>query len=158
MANIRHGLCVGGKHALYAIWKQMRQRCHNPNHPYYASYGGRGIQVCERWRESFSAFVEDMGPRPSEAYSLDRIDNNGDYEPNNCRWATKQEQSKNRSGRRLLTARGETKMISEWAAELGVRIGLLDGRLRRGWSEEAAVLTPLLRTWNRRRGSRTPSR
>ena len=83
----------------YAIWHGMRQRCLNPNHASWKNYGGRGIQVCERWRRSFADFVADMGPRPSPTHSIDRIDVNGNYEPGNCRWATPFQQSQNKRPR-----------------------------------------------------------
>jgi len=80
--------------ANYVTWKQMRQRCNNPNHPRYADWGGRGISVCDRW-EDFKLFDADMGPKPTSTHSIDRIDNDGDYTPNNCRWATPEQQSVN---------------------------------------------------------------
>ncbi len=87
------------KHYLYNTWVQMRQRCFNEGCVPYPYYGGRGITVCDRWASSFSSFVEDMGPRP-EGASLDRIDNDGDYTPENCKWSTKEEQMQNRGGRK----------------------------------------------------------
>lgn len=80
----------------YKAWRGMRTRCYNPNDAHYKNYGGRGIEVCEKWRIDFTTFYADMGPRPSEIHSLDRIDVNGNYEPSNCRWATRSEQQKNK--------------------------------------------------------------
>lgn len=105
---------------LHGIWRGMVGRCYNPKIRSYARYGGRGIKVCERWRTSFENFLVDMWPRPSLGHSLDRINNDGDYEPSNCRWATRHEQSRNHSRTILLTFNGETKCISDWARELGL--------------------------------------
>lgn len=83
------------KHPLYSTWHTMRNRCSNPNNKDFAYYGGRGVRVCDRW-QVFANFVEDMGPKPSRLYSIDRIDSSGNYEPGNCRWATPQQQQLNR--------------------------------------------------------------
>lgn len=131
----RHGL-VGTPE--YSTWKSMIQRCTNPNRVAYKHYGGRGIRVCERWRWSFLNFWRDMGPRPSEAHSLDRIDLSGDYEPGNCRWATPAEQARNRTANRWITFDGRTQIIADWAQELGVSQFTLYARLRNCPDPDAA--------------------
>jgi hypothetical protein len=127
----------------YRIWASMKNRCHNPRDQGYAGYGGRGIQVCPRWRDSFENFIADMGRRPSKKHSIDRIENAGDYEPSNCRWATWKEQNNNLRTNRLLTLRGTTKTIHQWADEKGVDAKTLDARLRDGWSVEATLTRPV---------------
>jgi hypothetical protein len=116
----------------YRAWSAMKLRCANPNNEQYHNYGGRGITVCDRWRQSFAAFLVDMGPRPSPRHSIDRIDNNGNYEPGNCRWATSREQNRNRRNNIVLTHDGRTMCLADWARELGVPRGTLLARYRDG--------------------------
>jgi hypothetical protein len=94
--NYKHGLAIrNNEHYLLDTWGGMKQRCYNPKHKSWKNYGGRGITICDRWLNSVENFIEDMGKRPSLQYSIDRIDNNGNYELSNCRWATKSEQRQN---------------------------------------------------------------
>lgn len=126
----------------YRTWKAMRERCNSPNHAMFANYGGRGITVCERW-ESFAAFLEDMGRKPSPTHSIDRIDNSRGYEPSNCRWATAEEQSRNRRNVYSITIDGKTASLAEWCAVTGVNAAAALRRISRGMTPEAAVTTPL---------------
>jgi hypothetical protein len=98
----------------------MKQRCTNPNTPFFKNYGGRGIKVCEEWLSSFEAFAHDMGMPPSDEYTLDRINNDGDYTPENCRWANQTQQHENGSRSINITAFGETKPAKTWAKNLGI--------------------------------------
>lgn len=123
----------------YRNWHNMKNRCVNPNVPEYKYYGARGIKVCERWIHSFRNFYEDMGPRPSPKHSIDRINNDGDYSPENCRWATQTEQSRNTRCNHLLTINGISKTISEWAEMVGIKQNSLLYRIRRGISPEDAI-------------------
>jgi hypothetical protein len=134
---------------IYMIWGLMLARCRNPNALNYHLYGERGIRVCDRWHD-FTNFAVDMGPRPSPLHTLDRIDNNGNYEASNCRWATKKEQARNKRNNVLLTYRGETFTMSEWAERLDCTKHIILKRLRRGWSVERTLETPSLRTGNRK--------
>lgn len=122
----------------YKCWQSMLGRCRNPSLPNFSDYGGRGINICERW-EKFENFLADMGFAPTIKHSLDRIDNDGDYKPENCRWATIKEQNRNRRDTRLLTHQGKKMCIVDWANELGISESTIRGRLRRGCSVEEAL-------------------
>jgi hypothetical protein len=118
----------------YNIWQSMKQRCYDSNHKAYNHYGGRGIAMCEEWRTDFWKFLEDMGKRPSKLHSIDRINVNGNYEPDNCRWATMKEQQNNRRNNVLLTYNNKTQTQAQWANELGISEKTISSRLALGWS------------------------
>jgi hypothetical protein len=120
------------------------QRCHNPDHPNYRLYGARGIHVCDAWRppRGFSAFIAHIGRRPAKHMSLDRIDNNGNYEPGNVRWATPHQQLANKRTTRMLTYCGHTMCLSAWCRLLGFPHNMIHRRLKAGWSVERAIETP----------------
>lgn len=119
----------------YGIWSGMRDRCNRPANTSYPNYGARGIKVCKRW-DDFAAFLADMGPRPTPTHTIDRIDNDGDYTPGNCRWATRAEQSRNARRCKLITHAGRTMTVAEWARELGIPAPTIYGRIYLGWPEE----------------------
>jgi hypothetical protein len=125
----------------YEAWCNMRGRCFDPKNSAYKRYGGRGIMVCKRWLK-FENFIADMGLRPSPKHSLDREDNDGNYTPKNCRWATKKQQNDNTSQNRWLTLHGVTRTISDWSKHTGIRRLTIGWRLDRGWSAERALTTP----------------
>ena len=116
----------------FRSWCAMLQRCYYKKSVKYPRYGGRGIQVCERWRTSFEAFIEDMGPAPPNT-SIERRENNRNYEPDNCHWGTTLEQANNRSNNRLVTFHDETHTVAEWARKIGVSYTCLQSRLDRNW-------------------------
>ena len=125
---------------IYTTWRGMIERCTKPTSRDWKDYGGRGIKVCERWLK-FENFLVDMGEQP-EGLTLDRFPNNdGNYEPDNCRWATRKQQANNRRSNVLLTFRGTTKSIAEWAAALGITYGAIYTRLRRGLPIEHILKT-----------------
>jgi hypothetical protein len=128
--------------AEYRIWRGIKNRCLNPNVWAYSYYGGRGIKICDRWLESFDAFLDDIGPNPK--HEIDRFPNmNGDYEPSNCRWATRLQQARNKRNNRLVTHDGQTKCVAEWAADLGISYAALAKRLlKNGWNIADALTTP----------------
>lgn len=135
----RHGNARRGQETPeFNTWCQMLGRCSKEHHPQWHNYGGRGIVVCERWKQ-FACFLEDMGPRPSRKHSLDRIDNTRGYEPGNCRWATMAEQQRNRRNNNKITWRGETLCLTDWARRLGLsRTGLFNRLYRTGLTVEEA--------------------
>jgi hypothetical protein len=125
----------------YRAWRCMLNRCYRPTEKEYENYGGRGIRVCDGWREphGFTAFLADVGLRPGPKYQLDRLDNDGGYEPGNVRWRTKREQVMNRSDNRRVTVNGETLTVTEWSERTGINVGTIFQRIYRGWPSEYAV-------------------
>lgn len=139
--NYRHGSRDTPE---YRVWTGMIGRCHNPKNKSFPRYGGRGIAVCDRWRDSFQDFLRDVGPRPSPSHSIDRIDNSRGYEPGNCRWATARTQTNNRGVTLLVTLDGETRPLAEWCEARGLNYYTVWSRIsQRGWSPEAALSTPV---------------
>lgn len=131
------------QHPLIAVYDNMKSRCYNQNNHYYKNYGGRGIKICDRWLESFWNFAEDMIERPSKEHQLERIDNDGDYSPENCRWATRREQGLNKRSNRLITYQGITKTLSEWSLSTGIHRATLADRIDKlGWSIEDVMTKP----------------
>lgn len=161
LSNVRRGLsrscgCIFRTQALeahyanltldnrseYLAWGSMHTRCRNPKCAMYPNYGGRGIRVCERWRH-FKYFLEDMGVKPTLKHSLDRIDVNGNYEPENCRWATSKEQALNRTTSHIIEINGIRKTLTEWCHDYGVGYTTVLHRIKCGWDEERAVASPV---------------
>jgi hypothetical protein len=131
------------KTAEYRAWAHLIGRCCTTTDHRYSSYGGRGITVCDRWRESFEAFYEDMGDKPSPRHSIERRENSGNYEPGNCIWATPKQQARNTRRNVLLTFDGRTQCIAAWAEELEMNSHTLARRIRKGWSIERALTEPV---------------
>lgn len=129
--------------APYIAWTSMLNRCRNPNNPAYAYYGERGITVCDRWTD-YAAFCEDMGPRPA-GLTLERRDNTRGYYKENCYWATREAQTRNTRRNHYLSAGGETLLLTDWARRLGAHEAVILQRIKRGWAEDKACLTPVLR-------------
>ena len=140
-----HGETMGRNNSPeYRAWKAMKARCYNKNNISYVNYGERGITVCRSWLNDFSVFLNDMGRKPSPQHSLDRIDNNGDYKPENCKWSTKADQRRNnRQGVHPVTINGVTRLICDWAKISGVPEESISARLRNGWDVDVAVFHPI---------------
>jgi len=138
--NYRHG---GYNDPEYCVWEGIIQRCTNKNSSSYHLYGGRGIRVSDEWRKSYAAFISDMGRRPDITYSIDRIDNSEGYHKDNCRWATKREQMRNTRKNIIITHKGESMCVTDWADRLGVKRNTLIYRIRRGWTHSRTIETPI---------------
>ncbi|KKM23233.1 hypothetical protein LCGC14_1617290 [marine sediment metagenome] len=124
----------------YCSWSNMKTRCFNSNKDSYKHYGGRGITVCNHWLK-FDNFLEDMGERP-DGMTLDRIDNDGNYKPSNCQWATQKQQCRNKRGNRIMFLEEQSHCLREWADILKVSYGLLENRIRRGWTDYQTLTIP----------------
>lgn len=139
----KHGDTRGARWSReYQCWAGMIQRCTNPNTKAFPGYGGRGISVCDEWRASFEQFLADMGRKPTIHHSIERIDNDGGYEPRNCRWADKRSQMRNRRSTRTINWQGREVCLQDAAEEAGLPQSTLFNRLRLGWSVERAMTTP----------------
>jgi len=138
----KHGATVGGKRIPeYYIWVSMKQRCNNPTDRKYKNYGGRGIKVCPEWQSNFARFLKDVGYRPTDQHSLERIDNDGNYEPGNVKWATKYEQVRNSRHNVFITVNGRTQCAMDLSTETGINRRTILYRYRSGWTGER-ILDP----------------
>jgi hypothetical protein len=147
-----HGQVKGGKMSPeYVSWQRAIQRCQNPNYGGYKNYGGKGIKVCDRWKYSFSDFLQDMGKKPFKSAQIDRIDSNGNYEPSNCRWVSCKENARNRSNNLVISWNGENKTLSEWSEILKLDKNTLRNRLySKNWTLEESMTTPLFKKGQKR--------
>lgn len=142
-STAKHGCAKrSGLTGEYMSWRAMKRRCDQASSKEYLLYGGRGIKVCDRWLHSFSTFLLDMGARPSKKHTLDRIDKDGDYQPSNCRWATRKEQARNTRTNHLVTFQGKTLCINAWSEQLGIPGSTIRYRLRSGWPIAQALTCP----------------
>lgn len=129
----------------YRAWRTMIRRCTNPKDRAYPRYGGRGISVCARWLDSVENFIADMGRKPDPTLELDREDNDGDYEPGNCRWTTRKVNDRNRRSNRMITLNGETLSLAEWCERRHLPRDTVRKRLEAGWEPQLALSTPVIR-------------
>lgn len=146
--NIKHGhKRFKQPSTTYESWCSMIKRCTNPNDKNYKNYGERNIKVCERWKK-FENFLKDMGEHPGSGYSLDRKNNEKGYSKENCRWATQKQQQRNRRNNHLVTYDDKTQCIAVWVEETGINRNTIVSRLRRGWSIEKTLTTPVRKREN----------
>ena len=139
-AMTKHGMT---HHPAFGVWHAMKQRCQDKNHPAYKNYGGRGIAVCEAWDKSFEAFWQDMGPTYKRGLELDRIDNNGNYEPENCRWTTKKVNANNRRKSVIINSKEYGKIsVDEFSKKTGIPKSTIHYRINAGWPIELLSATP----------------
>lgn len=134
-----HGM---SKTAIYSIWDSMIQRCYNKNRRDYKTYGAKGIKVCDKWKNDFVAFFNDMGHRP-DGMSLDRIDTTKEYSPENCRWASSKIQSRNRTDNKMISFNGKTMCLQSWSEEIGINKNTLYARFLRGWDAKRSLTEPV---------------
>ena len=137
--RFHHGLI---HHPIYDTWRRMRQRCNTTSHASFNNYGGRGIKVCERWN-NFANFLSDMGEKPTPKHTLERIDNDLGYSPENCTWATWREQNNNTRFNKILSYNGKSLTITQWARRMGMKPNTLVYRIRLGWSVEDSINRPV---------------
>lgn len=149
--SLKHGL---SSHPSFARYIDMMARCYTESHAEYKNYGGRGISVCDRWRDSVENFILDIGSPPTKLHSIDRRDNDGNYSPNNVRWASKKEQSINRRITKMYTNGGTTMCAADWGRKLGMtKKGVLD-RIKDGWPIDLALTTPAIEKGKHKRGEK----
>lgn len=135
--HLTHGL---RKHRLYTIWANIKTRCYNVSDPHYKRWGAKGIKMCDEWRNDFKAFYDwSINNGYSDELTIDRIDNNGNYDPSNCRWVTLAENNRNKSKVRFINFNGRTQTIGQWTKELGLGKETIRERLKRGYSDCEAI-------------------
>lgn len=142
-ANLTHGhTAKGARSPEFGTWVNIVTRCHNPNNGSYKDYGGRGVFVCDEWRESFETFFADMGKKPTPDHSLGRKNNDGPYCKSNCRWETKRQQGQNTRRTHNITFNGETLCMAEWCRKTGLTAFCINYRINHGWPLEKVFSTP----------------
>lgn len=153
-AKRKHQLCDSHE---YRVWSGIKQRCENPKYKHYGNYGGRGIRMCERWHD-FRNFLKDMGRRPSPWHTIERKNNDGDYEPGNCEWATRKTNQRNRRNTLFIEIDGVRRPVTEWSEISGISDNVIRARLRLGWDSQRAVFEKVQRHGGQIPGSAIRSR